>query len=68
MRLKAGRITAAGMTREVAFEPVEGPIYDRIDEAYQAKYPSSAYLSPMIGARASPATVRVVPRDADADQ
>ena len=26
MREKAGRITAAGMTKEVTFEPVEGPI------------------------------------------
>jgi hypothetical protein len=37
VRQKAGRITAAGMTKEVTFEPVEGPINDRIDEAYRAK-------------------------------
>jgi hypothetical protein len=36
MRQKAGRIMAAGMTKEVAFEPVEGPINDRIDDAYRA--------------------------------
>ncbi|MDE3188658.1 MAG: DUF2255 family protein [Acidobacteriota bacterium] len=57
---KAGRITAAGMTKEVAFEPVDGPIQDRIDEAYRAKYKGSPYLAPMIGARARSATVRVV--------
>src|SRR5882762_10419042 len=33
-RHKAGRIIAAGMTKEVAFELVEGPINDLIDEAY----------------------------------
>src|ERR1700733_10460165 len=38
VRQKAGRITVAGLTREVAFEPVEGPINDRIDGAYKAKY------------------------------
>ena len=29
MRQMAGRITAAGMTKEVTFEPVDGPINDR---------------------------------------
>src|SRR2546423_8243207 len=38
LRQKAGRIIAAGMTKEVSFEPVEGPINDRIDDAYRAKY------------------------------
>src|SRR5579875_2314528 len=60
MRQKAGRITAAGMTREVTFEPVDGPINDRIDDAYRKKYKGSPYLSPMISARA--ATVKVMPR------
>ena len=50
MRQKAGRITAAGMTKEVTFEPVDGPINDRIDDAYRAKYRGSPYLGPMIGA------------------
>ena len=63
MRQKAGRITAAGMTREVTFEPVAGPINDQIDEAYRSKYSGSPYLSPMIGARARAATVKVTPRE-----
>ena len=63
MRQHAGRITAAGVTREVTFQPVEGPLNDRIDDAYRAKYSSSPYLGPMIGARARAATVRVTPRD-----
>jgi hypothetical protein len=43
VRQKAGRIRAAGMTKEVAFEPVDGPINDRIDDAYRAKYGDSPY-------------------------
>jgi hypothetical protein len=62
MRQKAGRIIVAGMTKEVTFEPVEGAINDRVDEAYRAKYADSPYLSPMIGARARAATVKVMPR------
>jgi hypothetical protein len=66
MRQKAGRITAAGVTKEVTFEPVEGAINDRIDEAYRAKYKGSPYLSPMIGTGPRSATVKVAPREADA--
>ena len=66
IRQKAGRIIAAGMTKEVTFEPVEGPINDLIDDAYRMKYKGSPYLSPMIGARAHSATVKVMPRDSNA--
>src|SRR4029450_4221816 len=66
MRQKAGRITAAGMTKEVTFEPVDGPINDRIDDAYRAKYRDSPYLDAMIGTRARSATVKVIPREANA--
>lgn len=62
VRQKAGRIIAASLTREVTFESVDGPINDRIDDAYQAKYKSSPYLKPMIGTRARAATVRITPR------
>jgi hypothetical protein len=64
LRQKAGRIRAAGMTREVGFEPVNGEINDRIDDAYRAKYQPSPYLKPMLGERARSATVKVVPRSA----
>src|SRR4051794_31635851 len=64
VRQKAGRITAAGITKEVTFEPVEGAINDRIDDAYRAKYHGSPYLSPMIGAGPRSATVKIVPREA----
>jgi hypothetical protein len=63
LRQKAGRITAAGMTKEVTFESVGGPVNDRIDEAYREKYKGSPYLSPMVGARARSATVKVMPRE-----
>jgi hypothetical protein len=63
VRQKAGRITAAGLTKEVTFEPIDGPINDRIDDTYRAKYHDSPYLGPMIEARARSATVRVMPRD-----
>jgi hypothetical protein len=66
MRQHAGRITAAGMTKEVTFEPVDGPVNDRIDDAYRAKYRSSEYLGPMVGARARSATVKIMPREATA--
>jgi hypothetical protein len=63
MRQKAGRILASGLTKEVAFEPVDGEITDRIDEAYRGKYRGSPYLNPMIGADARAAMVRIIPRD-----
>lgn len=63
LRQKTGRITAAGITKDVAFEPVDGAILERIDNAYKAKYKGSEYLGAMIAARARSATVNVVPRE-----
>jgi hypothetical protein len=63
IRQKAGRIIAGGVTKEVTFEPVEGPVQQRIDDAYRAKYQGSPYLEPMIGARARSATIKIVPRE-----
>ncbi len=65
VRQKARRIRAAEMTKEVTFEPVEGKINDRIDDAYREKYHSSPYLSPMIGKRARAATVKIIPRETE---
>lgn len=65
VRQKAGRIRAAGMTREVVFEPVNGELNGRVDDAYRAKYRGSPYLAPMIEARARSATIRVRPRKAE---
>ena len=66
MRQKAGRITVAGMRKEVRFESVDGPINDLIEDAYRARYHGSPYLSSMLGARARSATVKVMPRDTGA--
>ena len=66
VRQKAGRITAAGLIKEVTFEPVsEVALNDRIDDAYRMKYHSSPYLSPMISKKARAATVRILPRETE---
>ena len=65
MRQRAGKITAAGMTKEVVLETVDGEINDRIDDGYRAKYKGSPYLDPMIAKRARSATVRVLPRESN---
>jgi hypothetical protein len=59
---RAGQILAAGMTREVAFEPADESLNEAIDKAYRAKYAGSPYLRPMISAAARSATVRIAPR------
>ncbi len=59
---KAGRITAAGMTKEVTFAPVQGDINDVIDQAYQKKYQTSPYLDSMIREQARAATIEIQPR------
>lgn len=61
LRQRAGRILAAGMTKEVGFEPVDGAINDEIDNAYETKYRNSPYLQPMIAAGARSATIRITP-------
>lgn len=61
LKQKAGRITAAGITKLVSFEAVSGEVNDAIDEAYRAKYASSPYIGHMIGKQARSATVRIVP-------
>lgn len=62
IRQGAGKIEAAGMTKPVRFEPVDGEaLNDRIDAAYQLKYSDSPYLKPMIGQRARATTVRILP-------
>jgi hypothetical protein len=59
MHQKAGRITAAGMKKEVTFQPMHGASNDQIDDAYRVKYGRSEYLEPMIGARARAATIKL---------
>ena len=54
------------MTKDVSFEPLDGPINDLIDDAYRTKYKGSPYLSPMMGAGPRAATVKVMPRETNA--
>ncbi len=61
MKQKRGKISVAGTTEDVEFESVDGAINDRVDGAYRAKYKTSPYLDPMIGARARSATVILRP-------
>jgi len=62
LRQKAGRITAAGMTKEVAFERVDAAVNEAIDAAYRAKYGRSPYLRAMLAAGPRSTTLRVLPR------
>lgn len=66
LRQKGGRISAAGMTKEVSFAPVHGELNKRIDDAYRAKYKTSPYLKPMIGEPARSTTVKIVPSNTTA--
>ena len=60
---QAGQILAAGQRHDVDFAPIEDQqLNERIDDAYRARYSDNAYLAPMIGERASAATVRIRPR------
>lgn len=63
VRQKAGRIIAAGITKEVTFEAVDGPLNKLIDYVYKEKYHNSPYLNSMIGARACSATVKIMPSE-----
>jgi hypothetical protein len=62
IRERAGRIIAAGLTREVVLDPAVGPINDRVDDAYRAKYRGSPYLKGMVEAPIREITIRILPR------
>jgi hypothetical protein len=66
LRQKAGRITAAGLTKTVYFEGGTGAINDRIADACRAKYRANPYLEAMLGAGPGAARVRVSPRAPEA--
>ena len=68
LKQKYGRITAAGLTREVSFEPADARFNDRIDEAYRAKYRNSSYLGAMLSAQARGATVKILPSELSPDR
>lgn len=65
MQQQAGRITAAGLAKEVTFVDASESPQTNIDAAYRTKYSNSPYLAPMIGERARSATVLIQPRSAE---
>ena len=62
MQQKAGRIHAAGMIKEVTFEPVHDEINNNIDDAYKKKYGSGADSWAMTGDKVRAATVKIIPK------
>ena len=64
LRHPEGRIRAAGVERDVAFEDTGDTNSDAIDQAYRAKYARypSAYVDLMVGAAASAATLHLTAR------
>lgn len=62
LRQRAGRVSAGGKTTDVTFEPVVGPINDRVDEAYRAKYGRSPYVRSMLQEPGRSTTLQVKPR------
>src|ERR1051326_626903 len=59
MKQKRGRISVAGLTKQVEFESADPTVSSRIDDAYRSKYKGSPYLDSMISGRAGSATVRI---------
>ena len=59
---RAGQITTAGATYDVAFHSADPGLKDRIDAAYRTKYAASSYLPPMVGSGPQSATVEVTLR------
>jgi len=63
VKQRSGQIITGGKSIKILLEPIEGPLNERIDEAYRAKYVNGQYLRPMIGAKARQATAKIVPID-----
>ncbi|MDL4816414.1 DUF2255 family protein [Actinomadura opuntiae] len=58
-----GRITAAGLTRDVAFAEAADPAAnERIDAAYLAKYGTTPWAEPMTRPGPRDTTLQLVPR------
>jgi hypothetical protein len=64
-----GRIVAGGVDKEVTFvEEADPLINDQIDAAYRTKYRrhDAQYVDPMVAPQARAATIKLVPRPANA--
>jgi hypothetical protein len=64
LRRPEGRIRAAGLTRDIAFQEPDDADHAAIDHAYQTKHAryASSYVEPMVSPDATAATLRLVPR------
>ena len=64
---RRGGFTAAGVTKEVTFEPIDGLINDRNDDAYRAKYRySPAAVGHITSEQARSTTIELAPRSDNA--
>ncbi|MFE5410924.1 DUF2255 family protein [Microbacterium sp. NPDC056569] len=61
VREAAGRIRIGGAEYDVTFAPADDTALTSVDDAYRAKYRSSAYLAPMIAPGPRSRTLRVTP-------
>jgi hypothetical protein len=61
----AGRVRAGGVERDVTFADADPGALPDIDKAYHAKYDryGPAIVGSVVGAKAGPVTIRLVPRD-----
>jgi hypothetical protein len=62
----AGRIRAGGVELDVTFAEAAAGAHEAIDKAYHAKYDryGPAIVGTVVGDRAAPVTIRLVPRPA----
>jgi hypothetical protein len=62
---REGHVSAGGVQKDVAFEPVSGDLDDRLDRAYRSKYRrySPNTLQRITGPAARSTTLRLIPRD-----
>ena len=59
-----GRVRAAGVEHDVAFEQPNDADHDAIDQAYRSKYARyPTYVEPMVSPNATAATLRLIPAD-----
>ncbi|MEV4314867.1 DUF2255 family protein [Actinocrispum sp. NPDC049592] len=59
-----GRVRAGGVERDITFAEAAPGVHGEIDNAYHAKYDryGPAIVGSVVGAKAAPVTVRLVPR------
>lgn len=61
-RHPAGRISAAGIDRDIEFTEPGGADPKAIDEAYRGKYGRNSYTDAMVGEDVAATTLRLTPR------